>query len=98
MAQVIPYWAAITISLFSTGALLLLSSLFLFLTGLSLKLTRLVYTQSVKRGVHSKTQPYVIRNPETRDLDVGVGVGVGDKTEEDWEVYRRQVGCVLTYQ
>ena len=90
---VFPYWAAMSLSLVGTGAVILTTFTLLFVSGLSVKMFRFVNVSIQKRGrKHSKsTQPYVIRNPQTRDLDVGAGDA---KSEEDWDVYRRQVNLI----
>ncbi|KAI6649365.1 Insulin receptor [Oopsacas minuta] len=89
---VFPYWAAVSLSLVGTGAAILLSFVVLFLSGISVNLFRKLYSYIIQRGSHaSNARPYVIRNPQTRDLDIAAG---DDKAEEDWDVYRRQVNLI----
>ena len=90
---VLPYWAAVSLSLAGTSAVIVFTFLLLFFSGLSISLFRKLYsyTNQRRRGHVEKARPYVVRNPQTRDLDIGAGEM---KSEEDWDVYRRQVNLI----
>ena len=90
---VLPYWAAVSLSLAGTSAVIIFTFLVLFLSSLSLRLSRKLYSYVIRRrrGQIKKALPYVIRNPQTRDLDIGTGEM---NSEEDWDVYRRQVNLI----